>query len=170
MKTVVLLPPFPLTGPVRLLRANPHINSPGSISIESGEANTLGLYFIGNRSEIIYVDSSASGTGDGSNWTNAYTDLSKAAGFDLPFSEVWVARDAYKPRFSLEFSFYLPMFQFMEDFGFQQNRNERDSSSNPTILSGNIGDINDGSDNSFHVVVPSNLLCWTGSRSRWKRH
>ena len=29
MKTVVLLPPFPLTGPVRLLQANPHINSSG---------------------------------------------------------------------------------------------------------------------------------------------
>ena len=141
-----------------------HQFTPESISIESGEANTLGLSFIGNRSEIIYVDSSASGTGDGSNWTNAYTDLSKALDSTHPFSEVWVAQGTYKPGvFRSDFFLLPPDVSVYGGFlGSEQNRNERDSSSNPTILSGNIGDINDGSDNSFHVVVPSDASLLDG--------
>ena len=39
--------------------------------------------------------------------------------------------------------------------GSESSRDQRDSAGNPTILSGDIGITNDISDNTYHVVVPS---------------
>ena len=76
-----------------------------------------------------------------------------------PFDEVWVASGTYSPgRFS-EVIFFLfpPNVSIYGGFsGSEHSRQERNSTTNQTILSGDIGDINDGSDNTFHVVVPSN--------------
>src|SRR5690349_148643 len=46
-----------------------------------------------------YVDDSATGINDGSDWTNAYTNLQDA--ISDPCTEIWVATGTYKPNPSL---------------------------------------------------------------------
>lgn len=46
---------------------------------------------------IVYVDASASGTGDGSSWANASPSLIDALAGAASGTEIWVAKGAYKP-------------------------------------------------------------------------
>ncbi len=105
---------------------------------------------------IIYVKADATGSNNGTSWTNAYTDLQGALSNATAGDTIWVATGTYKPtngtnRFS---SFYLkkhiPVYGGFT--GTETNLNQRDWENNLTILSGNIGSTNDATDNSYVVV------------------
>jgi hypothetical protein len=111
---------------------------------------------------IVYVDASASGTGDGSSWANAYPSLADAASG----TEIWVAKGAYKPTSSTDRT---ATFQLKDGVaiyggfaGSETQRDQRDWQTNVTTLSGDLnGDdganfANNG-ENSYHVVTGATL-------------
>jgi hypothetical protein len=118
---------------------------------------------------VIYVDSQAGGTNDGSSWTNAYTDLQTAitaARFEE--NNIWVAAGTYKPQTSVpgtapeqllngvvrEYHFSLKNGVGIYG-GFSGTENslaDRDVMANQTVLSGDIGIESDPADNCYHVL------------------
>ena len=134
-----------------------HQFTPNILSIGSDAAETIEQTFLASRSQILYVDARATGNADGSSWANAYPELAAALISKHPFTEVWVASGTYKPGvFRSDFFLLPPDVSIYGGFsGSENSRQERNSTTNQTILSGDIGNINDGSDNTFHVVVPS---------------
>src|SRR6056297_194187 len=105
---------------------------------------------------IIYVNQSATGSNDGTSWTDAYTDLQDALTTASAGDEVWVAAGTYKPASTLdrEKTFVIAQkFNLYGGFdGTETNRDERDWRANETILSGDIGVVGDSTDNSYHVM------------------
>jgi len=100
-----------------------------------------------------YVDIDATGGSNGSTWADAFTDFQD--GIDLAVSgiEVWVAEGTYLPGASRSDSF-LPKNGVRVFGGFaggETIRQERDWSTHPTILSGEIGGAA-ATDNCYHVV------------------
>ena len=131
--------------------------SPALANLVSLTQHSLGNSFVGSRSNILYVDVAATGAGDGSSWTDAFTDLGDALRATIPYEEVWVAQGTYTPGLVRSSHFLIPPEKEVYG-GFSGNetdRAQRDPTSNPTILSGDIGISNDASDNLFHVVIPS---------------
>ena len=103
------------------------------------------------------MDKDATGSGDGTSWEDAYVDLSAALLSRNPFTEVWWRRYLFTGVIRASgFVLYLPILQFMEVFGSETQRDEREYVNHPTILSGDIGVTNDSSDNAYNVVTPSN--------------
>ncbi len=117
--------------------------------------------FIGNC-VAIYVDSSASGTNDGSSWTNAFTRLDTALNVALRGDTILVAQGTYYPTTGTDrtISFVLQDSVVMLG-GYPSGGGIRDWENNQTVLSGDIGILNSISDNSYHVVRGNNLdsLC-----------
>lgn len=115
------------------------------------------------EARIIYVHATAAGTGDGSSWTNAYTDLQVAMDAAAPYDSVFVAAGKYVPSHPhgadpiRNATFYfnksiLVFGGFSGDAGTEGNIDIRNPKTNITILSGDIGVTDDHSDNVFHVV------------------
>ncbi len=133
--------------------------SPSFVSVEMDSEESISIHqsFQSDRSSVLYVDQGASGNGDGSSWENAYTDLRLALESVHPFSEVWVASGTYTPgSFRSDFFLLPPEVSIYGGFdGSETVRDERNSAINETILSGDLGILGDKSDNSFHIVVPS---------------
>ena len=48
-------------------------------------------------STVIYVKANASGSNNGSSWTNAYTSLQSGIAAAVATNEIWVAAATYKP-------------------------------------------------------------------------
>jgi predicted outer membrane repeat protein len=114
---------------------------------------------------IFYVDVDATGSGNGSSWTNAFTDLQDALAA-VPLSlcgdrEIWVAEGTYMPTGIIDRG---ATFQLQDSLaiyggfdGTEVSRVERDWLTNVTILSGDIGTPAVSADNSYHVVTGNNL-------------
>ena len=118
--------------------------------------------------QITYVDINASGNNDGSNWDNAYNDLTQALVSTLS-GEIWVASGTYHPGGSNPDS--LSAFIVFGDpalyggfEGIETSIDQRDITANPTILSGDLN--NDDlpnnfdsfkDDNTLHVIVVDTL-------------
>ena len=134
-----------------------HTISPSSLLITADTTGNIDQLFTANRSHILYVDEGATGNRDGSTWANAYQDFSEALESLHPFSEVWVKRGTYKPGvFRSDFFLIPPDVSIYGGFdGTETERGQKNPFVNETILSGDIGSTGDGSDNSFHIVVPS---------------
>lgn len=113
----------------------------------------------GNSSgDTIYVNASASGSNNGSSWENACTSLADALSSSSSGDEIWVAAGTYYPTTGTDRTASFTLVSGVSVYGgfagTETSLNERDYSTNTTILSGDIdGDnIRDG-ENSYHVVT-----------------
>jgi parallel beta-helix repeat protein/surface protein len=116
--------------------------------------------------DTLYVNASATGNNDGSSWSNAFTDLQSALdNTDACKTQIWVAEGTYKPSAYPEnctgcatdrdFTFQLRdgMSLYGGFAGNESSLDDRNFIANETILSGDIGILNNDSDNVFHVVL-----------------
>lgn len=103
------------------------------------------------------------GTGNGSSWTNASNDLQAMINASAANDEIWVAEGTYYPTGNQNgtdrnVTFLIPQGGGIRIYGgYPDAGGTRDVSANPTILSGDIGTPNDSSDNSYHVMVMTNM-------------
>lgn len=103
----------------------------------------------------IFVDVSASGNEDGASWVDAYTTLYEALENATSGDDVWVAAGTYYAS-ATDFngdSLVIPGgVELYGGFaGTETMLGERDVLNNTTIISGNIGDEGNGSDNTRHI-------------------
>jgi hypothetical protein len=118
---------------------------------------------------IRYVKPVASGTGDGTSWANASSDLQAMIDASVAGTEVWVAAGTYKPTAypagctncssPRDYTFLLK--NGVKLYGGFAGTTEISTSGrnfvlNETILSGEIGDQSTIDDNCYHVVISSN--------------
>ncbi len=105
----------------------------------------------------IYVDETATGNNDGSDWENAYTDLQDALAMGDNF-DVHIAQGTYKPTTNTARGIAFEMPQGIELLGgYPSGGGERNPALYPTILSGDIDNDGTSSGNSFHVVLIRNV-------------
>lgn len=123
------------------------------------------LLFIGSvaQAQVVYVDQSATGNGDGASWANAVTDLQAAidlaatvASASSPM-QVWVKTGTYKPTTGTDQTIRFEVKNYVEMYGgfdgTETAIGQRDIGKNPTIISGDIGVMNDRTDNSGGLLV-----------------
>lgn len=107
-------------------------------------------------SPIIYVNSSAAGANNGNSWANAYTDLQDALANATSGYEIWVAAGVYTPTSTSDrgVSFSLPGgVTLLGGFnGTESKPNARNWAQNPTVLSGEIGNSTDLTDNTRVLI------------------
>ncbi|MCO6480993.1 MAG: right-handed parallel beta-helix repeat-containing protein, partial [Phaeodactylibacter sp.] len=118
---------------------------------------------------IIYVNDDALGAGNGKNWDDAFTDLQDAlalAGACPNVTEIWVAEGTYYPTATGDRNakFQIPSgLKLYGGFaGGETAVAQRNIGANPAILSGEIGDPATNLDNSYNIVVMTNVM--TGTR------
>lgn len=125
-----------------------------------------------NAQTIHYVKPIASGVGNGLSWTDAADDLEATIQNAVAGDEVWVAAGIYKPIYKpydagieistaddRDLTFHLKDGVKLYG-GFAGNETflaSRLISTNPTVLSGDIGALGDISDNIYHIVLASAL-------------
>ncbi len=111
-----------------------------------------------------YVKQGGSGSGDGSSWVNASSDLQAMINASILLDEVWVAEGTYKPNtYPLgclnctsprDYTFHLKnevkVYGGFPDTG-SPVFSDRNVSSHPTILSGNIDE--SGTEDAYHVIL-----------------
>lgn len=112
----------------------------------------------------IYVKQGASGSNNGTSWVDAYTDLQSALSAALDGDTIWVAAGTYKPSvdktgISSPSDPRTKVFQLVSNVpvyggfaGTETKPEERDPGTNVTVLSGDIGTLDDNSDNCYSVV------------------
>lgn len=104
-------------------------------------------------SQTIYVDQSATGANNGTDWANAYTNLQTAISNIGTNTTINVAQGIYYPTATTDRGIYFNIPNGKKLFGgFPTGGGARNSELYPTILSGDIGTIEDNTDNSYHVV------------------
>ncbi len=79
---------------------------------------------------IRYVDATATGSGNGASWADAFTSVTEAIDASIPGDEIWVARGTYKEAIHFEKQTAL----YGGFTGTEMAREERDWEANPTIL------------------------------------
>ena len=142
--------------------------------ITERHANMQKLY--GPACGITRVYVKTGGTGSGSSWNDAMGNLSDAINgtkyvnraTGTRVTEIWVAKGTYKPELdsagnpspaeARSKTFYLPPnVRLYGGFaGTEGNITERIIASNPTILSGDLGNAS-ANDNAWHVVMAENI-------------
>lgn len=110
-----------------------------------------------STNSTLYVDSAATGKNDGSRWADAFRNLQDALAIAQAGQHIWVAKGEYFPTADTDRSQSFDLVEDVEVYGgFAGNEarlEQRNWEQNLTILSGNIGDKGEASDNSQHVVV-----------------
>ncbi len=106
--------------------------------------------------QVIYVNQAATGSNNGTNWQNAYTDLHGALQAATTGDTVWVAQGIYFPTTGTDrnLRFELPDGVVLAGgfAGTEISFGQRDWQANETILSGDIGVENDSTDNSYTIL------------------
>lgn len=127
-----------------------------------------------NVENIIYVNASATGNNDGSNWLDAFTNLQDAINLShkCNVDTIWMASGIYTPNGCYDcdgsnpraFQFHTPAqfdchsyYESLSILGGFPNTGspgiaDRDWAIYPTILSGNIGDTSTNTDNLYHLI------------------
>ncbi len=117
-----------------------------------------------------YVDLSATGTNDGTTWANAFTDFQSALSIAAAGDTVLTAKGTYKPSISISPSPTPRTRTFTLANGVAYYGGfpagggafpTRNFSASRTTLSGDIGTLNDSTDNCFLVVNAQNLSSTT---------
>ncbi len=121
----------------------------------------LGLFVSAVSASTVYVDADATGSDNGTSWTDAYVDLQDGlsdANNDANVLDIWVAEGTYKADGSDPCNRDLS-FELVADVnvygGFDGNStdfNNRDWSLYETILSGDINNVGDVNDNTKTIV------------------
>jgi hypothetical protein len=146
------LNPFDLQGSARLLVNRIDMGAYESPYINCSEG-TNGLY----------VDGSVSQSGNGISWANAFKTLTEALNTLNVCSNIktiYIAKGTYYPSASSnrDDAFIIPQRGNVQLYGgYPTGGGTRDVLANPTILSGDIGALNNNTDNSYHVMVITNI-------------
>ena len=119
----------------------------------------LSLHFVSGQ---IYVQSTATGSNDGTSWTNAYTDLNIALQAASSGDEIWVAQGIYTPTTcsacndsDKSIAFSIPSgVEVLGGFPSTGNPGiaDRNWQTNPTTLSGDIDGDGTSANNSYSIV------------------
>ncbi|MGB0424939.1 MAG: choice-of-anchor Q domain-containing protein, partial [Flavobacteriales bacterium] len=109
---------------------------------------------------VVYVDHEATGNNDGSSWENAFTDLQDGIALVGTNESIWIAEGTYHPSSTNDPSerFLIPDASNVHG-GFAGNEfllDQREYGNNKTVLSAEIGDPNDQTDNSTYLIALSN--------------
>ena len=152
----------------QLFRSTPSVNNPvlrGCLLL------FMGFVAMTAQAKTIFVKANATGTNNGTSWTNAYTDLQLGLSNAVSGDEIWVAKGTYKPSPSnvqdqnAAFAM-LPNVKIYGSFeGIEANLADRTPSvraANVSILSGDLGSNDDPNgnlnantfnfDNSYNVI------------------
>ncbi len=114
--------------------------------------------YTGNR--VVHVDAQVvGGLADGTSWANAYADLESALGNARSGDQIWVARGVYRPAVGV-LDARMAAFHLVDGVavyggfaGDEFRLDQRDVIANETVLSGDIGAVDDPADNAYHVVM-----------------
>ena len=159
-QTMALLPGSPLIDAGDdTVCANAHVNNLDQRGVTRPQGSHCDIGAYEDQTIVRYVKQGATGTGDGSSWANAHTDLQAALTAASPDEEIWVAAGTYEPTAttdrSISFNLKNGVSLFGGFTGTETSRSQRNYETNLTVLSGDIGVQGNNSDNSYHVVVAS---------------
>ena len=108
-----------------------------------------------NTEKTFYVSSSASGANNGADWQNAYKNLHSAIK-NACADTIKIMEGLYKPATNSRDSAFEISRKLYLKGGYQNSENPSEISRNPdsypTILSGEIGNLNDTTDNSISIL------------------
>jgi predicted outer membrane repeat protein len=116
---------------------------------------------------VSYVDPTATGSNDGTSWTNAFTSLQDALAIGTPADEIWVAQGTYYPdegsgQTNDDRSSTFTLIDDVEIYGGFPNGGspfaERDPGAHRTILSGDLAkndqpEFANNDENAYHVLT-----------------
>ncbi|MBT1696640.1 T9SS type A sorting domain-containing protein [Fulvivirgaceae bacterium PWU4] len=141
-------------------------------------AAALLLAFSASAQSTYYVKANASGSNNGTSWTNAFTDLQRAIDVAVSGDQIWVAAGTYKPSKDMAGS-TTPADARTKTFvikngvklyggfaGTETTLGQRNETVNATILSGDIngndgGDFVNNGENVYHVMVANAITTET---------
>ena len=154
-QTMALLPGSPLIDAGTFTQC-PATDQRG-ITRPKGSHCDIGAYE--DQAIVRYVKQGAGGKNDGTSWANAYTELQSALAATFPDEEIWVAAGTYMPTAttdrSISFNLHNGVALYGGFAGGETSLAQRDPAAHSTVLSGNIDNTGENSDNSYHVVVGS---------------
>jgi len=111
------------------------------------------------NAKVIYVDCNATGNNDGTSWEDAFTDLQDGLDDASSGDEIRVADGTYKPTGTSDRTKTFQLKNGVAIYGGYAGCSNPDAKRNidvyVTILSGNIGNPGESSDNCYHVVTGS---------------
>lgn len=97
----------------------------------------LSIFTFGLNAQV-YVDADATGSGDGTSWTNAYTNLNDALLAATAGSSVWIAEGTYTTPDSVSFFIDKELTVLGGFFGTETSASAANPALYPTILSGDV--------------------------------
>jgi len=127
---------------------------------------TIMPLFDETKGGIIYVDQDASGAGNGTSWSDSFTDLESALQVAQSGTEIWVAEGVYIPSNQTnQFEVRSKTFQLPNGIalyggfdGTETSIDQRDWTTNPTILSGDLEGNDENGDGNFIAEHYTQLL------------
>lgn len=130
--------------------------------VQLGNVDIGALEFNGAMDNVIFVDLNATGNGSGSSWANAQTNLENAIEEAASVgNEIWVAEGTYYPSTTSTRTGMIELVDQLKLYGgfsgIETSAAQREPWNYKTLLSGNIGDLNTNTDNSYRIMYGENL-------------
>ena len=130
--------------------------------------------FLLAQSQRYYVDQLAFGQNNGQSWTDAFQDLHDALALAEAGDEIWVAKGTYRASASGNRSASFQLLSGVRLYGgfagTELDLSERDWTSTPTALDGDIGQPGDSTDNTYNLLYlyrPDSLTLVDGFTFRY---